>query len=102
MTGECTYCAIFGFIVLPFLILGLFTLPIALIRWEKSTTLKQKTPWLIASGLPLSVIFPVPFLLSKILHKPVDALWMGEWLASALVALSLAIAIYFRVRHWKN
>ena len=90
MSGECTWCAFFGFIVLPLASLVLAVLPLSLIVRLRNVRLGVRLRWLACAGSLLLLAAAVAVRYSTLL----------AWVATALLYLaSLAVAVTFRTRH---
>lgn len=98
MSSECTSCAIFGFIVLPFLGLCALVLPLTLVIREKTATWRSKAIWGAAVVLPLLLIVPGAKLLAAAFAHFGKQFTLQLPFGGVLFALSLALAVVFRRR----
>jgi len=89
MSGECTWCAILGFVVLPFLGLFLLVLPLSLIARHRSVRLALRFRWLLCVAALLL------FSLAAALRFGTAIAWAS---AALLYLISLATSVVFHVR----
>jgi len=89
MSGECIWCAILGFVVLPFLGLLLLVLPLSLIARHRNVRLALRLLWLLCVAALLLLSLAV-------------ALRFGSFLALSSAAflylIALATSVVFHVR----
>lgn len=90
MSSECTWCALLGFIILPFLGLFLALLPLSLIARLRGVRLALRFRWSLCVGALLLLALAIALRYANVL----------AWVAAALLYLvSLAVAVVFRARH---